>query len=165
MWEWARIQSDVGVGGVVGKQFVLGGGGFVSLSPLAPLLVRNLARGTWPPSGGHGNGNWFKNSTQNGFHSLQLSPQINKERKGFFFFWSISFFILFGSWHKWPFLRLWKSRFLGEKCHRWQAEQLWAQRICCACKMVVLTISLLGSELIWLASAHTTKRSINCRYS
>lgn len=77
-----RIMSGVGVG-KDGRWFVPG---FVSLSPLVPLPVRKLARAAWPPSGGHGYGNQFKNRTQDGFCSLQL-PRRKEKRIPVYFFW------------------------------------------------------------------------------
>lgn len=138
-----RIVSGVGVG-KDGIRFVLG---FVSLSPLVPLPVRKLAGAAWPPSGGYGYGNQLKNRTQDGFHSLQLPLQ----KKDFCLF----LFILFGSWQKWSFLYLLeihKARFLV-KCATGgrQSNIAWAQRKCCACEIILLTISILASLLFWLA--------------
>ena len=64
-------------------------GGWFVLGVCVPVTVSlwgKLAGAAWPPSGGHGYGNQFKNRTQDGFHSLQLPRE--KKREGFL---SISF--------------------------------------------------------------------------
>lgn len=132
-----RIVSGVGVG-KDRKWFVLWV--CVPVTVKVPLPVRKLARAAWPPSGGHGYGNQFKNRTQDGFHSLQLP---RKKKKDFCLF----LFILFGSWQKWSFLYLLeihKARFLVKSATGGRQSNIaWAHRICCACEIIFLTISLL----------------------
>lgn len=99
----------------------------------------------WPPSGGLGYANQFKNRTQNGFHSLQLPRE--KKKKDFFSFLLApgrnGLFCTRSKYTKHSFLV--KSATGGKK-----SNIAGAQRICCACEIILLTISLWLASCLWL---------------
>lgn len=96
-----------------------------------------------------------------------VSPPASLEKKTQKrIFFCLFLLILFGSRQKWSFLYLLethKARFLVKSATGGRQSNIaWAQRICCACEIILLTVSLLPSRLLWFSRRRGSEWGAGC---